>query len=68
MASPQLLFMKYLISDEKRSVATDLSTAESKELGKFVQKCKSRAGTYLQSKRPAATSALRRLVELNMAI
>ena len=38
--------MKYLIIAEKPSVATDLSKALSKELGKFAKKGKSRDATY----------------------
>jgi DNA topoisomerase-3 len=58
--------MKYLIIAEKPSVATDLSRALSKELGKFTKKGKSRDATYFESDQAAITSAVGHLVELKM--
>ena len=58
--------MKYLIIAEKPSVATDLSKALSKELGKFAKKGKSRDTTYFESERASITSAVGHLVELKM--
>lgn len=58
--------MKYLIIAEKPSVATDLSKALSKELGKFTKKGKSRDATYFESDQAAITSAVGHLVELKM--
>ena len=66
VATPQLLSMKYLIIAEKPSVATDLSKALSKELGKFAKKGKSRDATYFESERASITSAVGHLVELKM--
>ena len=58
--------MKYLIIAEKPSVATDLSRALSKELGKFNKKGKSRDAQYFESDQAAITSAVGHLVELKM--
>jgi len=58
--------MKYLIIAEKPSVATDLSKALSKELGKFSKQGKSRDATYFESDQAAITSAVGHLVELKM--
>ena len=58
--------MKYLIIAEKPSVATDLSKALSKELGKFSKKGKSRDATYFINDQAAITSAVGHLVELKM--
>jgi DNA topoisomerase-3 len=58
--------MKYLIIAEKPSVATDLSKALSKELGKFTKKGKSRDATYFENDNAAITSAVGHLVELKM--
>ena len=58
--------MKYLIIAEKPSVATDLSRALTKQLGKFAKKGKSRDATYFESDQAAITSAVWHLVELKM--
>jgi DNA topoisomerase-3 len=58
--------MKYLIIAEKPSVATDLSRALSKELGKFTKKGKSRDAQYFESEQASITSAVGHLVELKM--
>lgn len=58
--------MKYLIIAEKPSVATDLSKALSKDLGKFSKKGKSRDAIFFQSDQAAITSAVGHLVELKM--
>ncbi|MGB0334130.1 MAG: DNA topoisomerase 3 [Opitutales bacterium] len=58
--------MKYLIIAEKPSVATDLSRALSKQLGKFTKKGKSRDAQYFESDQAAITSAVGHLVELKM--
>jgi len=58
--------MKYLIIAEKPSVATDLSRALSKALGKFSKKGKSRDAQYFESEQAAITSAVGHLVELKM--
>ena len=58
--------MKYLIIAEKPSVATDLSKALSKQLGKFFKKGKSRDATYFKNDQAAITSAVGHLVELKM--
>jgi DNA topoisomerase III len=58
--------MKYLIIAEKPSVATDLSRALTKQLGKFAKKGKSRDATYFESDQAAITSAVGHLVELKM--
>ena len=58
--------MKYLIIAEKPSVATDLSKALSKRLGKFDKKGKSRDATYFLNETAAITSAVGHLVELKM--
>lgn len=61
-----LMSMKYLIIAEKPSVATDLSRALSKQLGKFTKKGKSRDAQYFESDQAAITSAVGHLVELKM--
>ena len=58
--------MKYLIIAEKPSVATDLSRALSKQLGKFSKSGKSRDAQYYQNDQAAITSAVGHLVELKM--
>jgi DNA topoisomerase-3 len=58
--------MKYLIIAEKPSVATDLSKALAKTLGKFEKKGKSRDAQYFVSEHAAITSAVGHLVELKM--
>lgn len=58
--------MKYLIIAEKPSVATDLSRALSKKLGKFEKKGKSRDAQYFVNENAAITSAVGHLVELKM--
>ncbi len=58
--------MKPLIIAEKPSVATDLSRALSKVLGKFEKKGKSRDTQYYESGQAAITSAVGHLVELKM--
>jgi DNA topoisomerase-3 len=58
--------MKYLIIAEKPSVATDLSKALAKKLGKFEKKGKSRDAQYFVNDNAAITSAVGHLVELKM--
>ena len=58
--------MKYLIIAEKPSVATDLSKALAKSLGKFQKKGKSRDAQYFENDQAAITSAVGHLVELKM--
>ncbi|MGJ8639171.1 MAG: DNA topoisomerase III [Opitutaceae bacterium] len=58
--------MKYLIIAEKPSVATDLSKALAKTLGKFEKKGKSRDAQYFVNENAAITSAVGHLVELKM--
>ncbi len=58
--------MKYLIIAEKPSVATDLSKALAKKLGKFKKKGKSREAQYFENEYAAITSAVGHLVELKM--
>lgn len=58
--------MKYLIIAEKPSVATDLSRALTKTLGKFEKKGKSRDAQYFENDNAAITSAVGHLVELKM--
>lgn len=58
--------MKYLIIAEKPSVATDLSKALAKQLGKFKKKGKSRDSQYFESENAAITSAVGHLVQLKM--
>ncbi|MGJ8649320.1 MAG: DNA topoisomerase III [Opitutaceae bacterium] len=58
--------MKYLIIAEKPSVATDLSKALAKTLGKFEKKGKSRDAQYFENENAAITSAVGHLVELKM--
>lgn len=58
--------MKYLIIAEKPSVATDLSRALAKPLGKFQKKGKSRDSQYFENENAAITSAVGHLVELKM--
>jgi DNA topoisomerase III len=58
--------MKYLIIAEKPSVATDLSRALAKKLGKFSKKGKSRDAQYFENEQAAITSAVGHLVELKM--
>jgi DNA topoisomerase III len=58
--------MKYLIIAEKPSVATDLSKALAKPLGKFEKKGKSRDAQYFENENAAITSAVGHLVELKM--
>ncbi len=57
---------KTLIIAEKPSVATDLSRALSKSLGKFEKKGKSRDAQYFENDHAAITSAVGHLVELKM--
>ena len=58
--------MKYLIIAEKPSVATDLSRALAKPLGKFTKKGKSKDAQYFENDNAAITSAVGHLVELEM--
>lgn len=58
--------MKYLIIAEKPSVATDLSKALTKHLGKFEKKGKTRDAQYFINENAAITSAVGHLVELKM--
>ncbi|MGB0344651.1 MAG: toprim domain-containing protein, partial [Coraliomargarita sp.] len=58
--------MKYLIIAEKPSVATDLSKALAKTLGKFEKKGSSRDAQYFENDQAAITSAVGHLVELKM--
>ena len=58
--------MKYLIIAEKPSVATDLSKALAKHLGKFEKKGKTRDAQYFINDNAAITSAVGHLVELKM--
>jgi DNA topoisomerase-3 len=58
--------MKYLIIAEKPSVATDLSKALAKHLGKFEKKGKTRDAQYFINNNAAITSAVGHLVELKM--
>jgi DNA topoisomerase-3 len=58
--------MKYLIIAEKPSVATDLSKALAKHLGKFEKKGKTRDAQYFVNENAAITSAVGHLVELKM--
>lgn len=58
--------MKYLIIAEKPSVATDLSKALAKHLGKFEKKGKNRDAQYFVNDNAAITSAVGHLVELKM--
>jgi DNA topoisomerase-3 len=58
--------MKYLIIAEKPSVATDLSRALAKKLGKFTKKGKSRDAQFFENDHAAITSAVGHLVELKM--
>jgi DNA topoisomerase-3 len=58
--------MKYLIIAEKPSVATDLSKALAKHLGKFEKKGKTRDAQYFINENAAITSAVGHLVELKM--
>lgn len=58
--------MKYLIIAEKPSVATDLSKALAKKIGKFDKKGKSRDAQYFANENAAITSAVGHLVELKM--
>lgn len=60
------LKMKYLIIAEKPSVATDLSKALAKHLGKFEKLGKSRDAQYFNNESAAITSAVGHLVELKM--
>lgn len=64
--SEQTESMKYLIIAEKPSVATDLSKALVKHLGKFEKKGKSRDAQYFENDTAAITSAVGHLVELKM--
>ena len=57
---------KTLIIAEKPSVATDLSRALAKSLGKFEKKGKSRDAQYFENDKAAITSAVGHLVELKM--
>ncbi|MEO1843986.1 MAG: DNA topoisomerase [Akkermansiaceae bacterium] len=57
---------KTLIIAEKPSVATDLSRALAKALGKFEKKGKSRDAQYFENDSAAITSAVGHLVELKM--
>ena len=57
---------KILIIAEKPSVATDLSKALAKSLGKFEKKGKSRDSQYFENDRAMITSAVGHLVELKM--
>jgi len=58
--------MKYLIIAEKPSVATDLSKALAKPLGKFEKTGTSRDAQYFEKENAAITSAVGHLVELKM--
>ena len=57
---------KTLIIAEKPSVATDLSKALSKKLGKFTKKGKSRDAQYFENDQAMITSAVGHLIELKM--
>ncbi len=57
---------KTLIIAEKPSVATDLSKALAKTLGKFEKKGKSRDAQYFENDQAMITSAVGHLVELKM--
>ncbi|MGJ8694983.1 MAG: DNA topoisomerase III [Verrucomicrobiaceae bacterium] len=57
---------KTLIIAEKPSVATDLSKALAKSLGKFEKKGKSRDSQYFENDNAMITSAVGHLVELKM--
>ncbi|MDB4330519.1 toprim domain-containing protein, partial [Akkermansiaceae bacterium] len=57
---------KILIIAEKPSVATDLSKALAKALGKFEKKGKSRDAQYFENDQAMITSAVGHLVELKM--
>ncbi|MGC6425916.1 MAG: DNA topoisomerase III [Akkermansiaceae bacterium] len=57
---------KTLIIAEKPSVATDLSKALAKNLGKFTKKGKSRDAQYFENDIAMITSAVGHLVELKM--
>lgn len=57
---------KTLIIAEKPSVATDLSRALARSLGKFEKKGKSRDAQYFENEHAAITSAVGHLVELKM--
>ncbi|MEN8694249.1 MAG: DNA topoisomerase III [Akkermansiaceae bacterium] len=57
---------KTLIIAEKPSVATDLSKALAKTLGKFTKKGKSRDAQYFENDNAMITSAVGHLVELKM--
>ncbi|MGC6565498.1 MAG: DNA topoisomerase, partial [Akkermansiaceae bacterium] len=57
---------KTLIIAEKPSVATDLSKALAKTLGKFEKKGKSRDSQYFENDQALITSAVGHLIELKM--
>jgi DNA topoisomerase-3 len=57
---------KILIIAEKPSVATDLSKALTKTLGKFEKKGKSRDAQYFENDKAMITSAVGHLIELKM--
>ena len=57
---------KTLIIAEKPSVATDLSKALAKTLGKFTKKGKSRDAQYFENDNAMITSAVGHLIELKM--
>ena len=57
---------KTLIIAEKPSVATDLSKALSKKLGRFTKKGKSRDAQYFENDQAMITSAVGHLIELKM--
>lgn len=57
---------KILIIAEKPSVATDLSKALAKTLGKFEKKGKSRDAQYFENDNAMITSAVGHLIELKM--
>lgn len=57
---------KTLIIAEKPSVATDLSKALAKTLGKFEKKGKSRDAQYFENENAMITSAVGHLIELKM--
>lgn len=57
---------KTLIIAEKPSVATDLSKALTKKLGKFTKKGKSRDAQYFENDQAMITSAVGHLIELKM--
>ena len=57
---------KTLIIAEKPSVATDLSKALSKKLGKFTKKGRSRDAQYFENDQAMITSAVGHLIELKM--